>query len=337
MADQYAYPTSVELTTIGQDFLAALTRDDPAFQLFPIVETDSHLLEWEQRDNYRGLQQIRGLNGEPPRVVALGGKRYLMEPGVYGEFLPLDEAELTRRRQWGTFGTPIPVADMVAEKEEQLVAREIARMRQVIWTLLGTGTFTVLNAHGALVQAGTFPLQTYTATIPWSARQTVTPRSDYQAMQLLSRGHSVSLGRNARSFVNRVTANNLLGNTNAGDIGGRRAAAGSTLNSITGINTILADDDLPQIEVMDDGYYDDAGIFRLFIPDGKVVTIGARSTGETLGNYRMTRNANNPDAAPGPYSIVYESKVPPKKIDVHRGHNGGPVIFWPSAIVIGNV
>ncbi len=337
MANQYAYPTSVELTTIGQDFMAAMALDDPAFQLFPIALTDNHLLEWEQRDNYRGLQQIRGLNGEPPRVAPLGMKRYLYEPGVYGEFLPIDEAELTRRRQFGTFGTPIPVADLVTEKQEQLIAREVARMRQVIWALLSTGTFTVLNAHGALVHAGTFPLQTYTATTPWSARGTATPRSDFQAQQLLSRGHGVSLGRKARTFMNRVTANNLLSNSNAADLGGRRAAAGSTYNSIAGINTILADDDLPQVEVLDDGYYDDAGVFRLFLPDGKTVTVGARNSGESLGNYRLTRNAQNVNAAPGPYDIVDESERPPKKIDVHRGHNGGVVIYWPSAIVIGNV
>src|SRR5689334_2297670 len=102
---------------------------------------------WEQRDNYKGLSQIRGLNGEPPRVAAIGGKRYIYEPGVYGEFLPIDEQELTRRRQWGQFSGPIPITDLTSEKQDQLVARDVARKRQILWTLLTTGSFTVAAAN----------------------------------------------------------------------------------------------------------------------------------------------------------------------------------------------
>ena len=146
----YSYPTSRELTEIGQDFLGPMTLSDPIFQYFPVRNVDSHLLEWEQRDNYKGLQQVRGLNGEPGRVNAIGGRRYRMEPGVYGEFIPLREDELTTRRAWGDqMERPIDLTPVVTEKTEQLVTREVARMRQILWTLVATGTFSVANEHGA--------------------------------------------------------------------------------------------------------------------------------------------------------------------------------------------
>jgi hypothetical protein len=49
----------------------------------------------------------------------------------------------------------------------------------------------------------------------------------------------------------------------------------------------------------------------------------------------MTRNANNPGMAPGRYQKIIdrgENEVP-RKIEVHRGHNGGPVIYFPGSIV----
>jgi hypothetical protein len=49
----------------------------------------------------------------------------------------------------------------------------------------------------------------------------------------------------------------------------------------------------------------------------------------------MTRNVNNANSAPGPYTKVIdrgELQVP-RTIEVHDGHNGGPAIFYPSAVI----
>jgi hypothetical protein len=77
----------------------------------------------------------------------------------------------------------------------------------------------------------------------------------------------------------------------------------------------------------------------LFIPNNKVVVVGTRPAGQRVGEYRITRNANNPDLGPGPYMKVVdngEDKVP-REIDVHDGHNGGPVLYYPGAIVVMSV
>jgi hypothetical protein len=49
----------------------------------------------------------------------------------------------------------------------------------------------------------------------------------------------------------------------------------------------------------------------------------------------MTRNANNPGAAPGAYQkVVDNTDDVPRTVIVHDGHNGGPVVYYPSAICV---
>lgn len=328
----YSYPTSYELTQIGQDFMAAMALNDPIFKHFPIVNANHHLLEWWQKDNYRGLQMVRGLNGEPGRVAALGGKKFLMQPGVYGEFLGIMEDELTSRAAWASRGDVIDLSELVTEKTEQLTAREIARIRWILWTLVGAGVFSVTNEHGAVVHTDSYTTQTYATVVPWSTPSAATPIYDLQQVALKDRGYSLNLGPQAVAYMNRTTAFQMINNTNPDDLGGMRTRNGPF--SLADANRIFVEQGIPQVEIMDDGYYDDNGAFQLFIPTGRVNVMGQRPNNEPAGEFRRTRNANNPGFAPGPYDEVYQNPKPPKNIEVHRGMNGGPVIFWPSSIVV---
>lgn len=335
----FVYPTSVELNQIAQDKMPRLTADRPIFDLFPIRNVDAHLLRWEQKDNYLGLQQLRGLNGDPPRIKRVGGKVYQMEPGVYGEFGRIDELELTTRRQWGTFNQPISIDDLVMEIQDQLLGRMLDRLEQIGWTLLTTGTFSVAGPTGQTIHTDSYTTQTFTAGTVWSTVATSTPIADFRAVQLLSRGKSVSFGAGSLAFMNRTTFNNMLSNTNSNDLGGRRVTGLAPVNNINGINQILAGEDLPSIVIYDEGYLDDAGSFQLYIPNGKVVVIGKRPAGQTVAEYRMTRNVNNANMAPGIYMKVFDrgDDAVPRTIDVHLGHNGGPVMYFPSAVVLMSV
>jgi major capsid protein E len=330
------YPSAVELMEIEQDKLPVLIEDDPAFEHFPIVTKDSNRLDWEQKDNYIGLQQVRGLNGNPGKVTRVGGNRYSMEPGVYGDFQDIDEKELTERRQWGSFNQFVSISDLVTDAQDQLLHREISRLRQVIWTLLTTGTFSVLSPTGALLHTDTFNIQTASAAVDWDTVATATPMADFRAVQLLARGHSVRFDRAATAYMNQVTANKMFKVTNAADLGGRLTNGGNNFTTIEDINKFLIAADLPQIKVHDDGYHNDSGSFTQFIADDKVVVIGGRTNGQPLGEYRKTRNANNPDLGPGSYLKIVDNgdESVPRAIKVHKGHNGGPVIFFPSGVVV---
>ncbi len=336
----YVYPTNIELMEVAQDKIANLTMDDPIFGILPVRDVDAAEVEWEQKDNYVGLQQIRGLNGDPPRVARVGAKKYRQPPGVYGEFLTIDETEITRRRQLGSFSGSVNVNDLVMECQDQLLSRRIERLRFIGWTLVVTGTFSVAGPNGSVLHSGTFTLQTSSGS-DWSTAATATPLADFRAVQLLSRGKSVNFGAQAKAYMNRTTFNYLIANTNTADLFGKRTSGLATVLSLNDINAVLAGEDLPMIVIYDEGYLDDAGNFQLFIPNDKVVVIGQRPAGQRLGEYQMVRNANNPGEAPGAYQAVVDTAAvsgrPPRNIEVHDGHNGGPVLFFPSAIVVMSV
>jgi hypothetical protein len=154
-------------------------------------------------------------------------------------------------------------------------------------------------------------------------------------VQLKGRGLSVNFGAQARAYMNRSTLNAMLSNTNANDLGGRRLAGLSSINSLEQANQLFMMDDLPTVIPYDAGYVDDTGTFQLFVPNNKVIVVGQRTDGDPLGAYTFTRNANNPDLGPGPYMRVIdqgENRIP-RQIEVHDGHNGGIELFHPGGFV----
>jgi hypothetical protein len=330
----FIYPTADELQQIEQTKLPVLTQADPIFDHFPITTTDSHVLSWEQMDNYKGLQQIRGLNGQPKRVNAVGGNRYTMEPGIYGEYATIDEIELTTRRRWGTFNQPVNIDDLVMQRQDLLLNRRIDLIKSICWNLVTTGTFTVANELTQTMYAGSFTLQSFSAGTSWGTSTTATPLANFRAVQLLSRGYSVDFGSGARAYMNRVTFNKMISNTNTNDIAGRRTSGLTTVLNLDEVNRVLAGEGLPTIIIYDNGYLNSSGTFVPFIADDKVVVIGQRPGNQPLGDYAMTRNANNPNLEPGPYTkVVDDPDDVPRNLEVHDGHNGGPRLFFPSAIV----
>jgi hypothetical protein len=336
----YQYPRSAELAEIAQKLLPVLTMDDPVFKVLPVREMNESLIMWDQKDDYIGLQQIRGLNGQPGRVARRGAKRYIMEPGVYGEFQSIDEMELTQRAKLGTFGERINIEDLVIQATEELLHRRIARIRYIAWTLLSTGTFSVSSPTGGVMHTDTFTTQTFSANVGWSTAATSTPLADFRNVQLLSHGYSVDFDQRATAFMNRQTLNYLLANSNAADLYGRRVAGLATANNLNDVNSILTGDGLPKIEVFDEGYLNDSGTWTQYLANGKVVVVGERRDGAPLGEYLMTANVNS-DKGYGSYTTVVDSiehdNPVPRNITVHDGHNGGPKLDFPSGIVVMSV
>lgn len=336
------FPTSVELSQIEQAKLPVLTQDDLTFELFPMVNKDSARVQWEQLDNYTGLQEIRGLNGAPTSVKLKGGKRYEMEPGYYGEFVEIMESDLVLRRQMGTLGTPIDVKDLVYQAQDQLLQRRIDRIRYIVWTLLTTGTFSVSGGiGGGILHKDTYPIQTASAATAWSDHAASTPLADLRALKLKHRGYSTRFDQTATMAMNLVWANHLLNNSNAADLGGKRRDMGATFNGIGEVNEIMAANDLPKIKIYDETYFTDAAPTTPvpFIADAKVVVIGKRTSNAPVGEYQMTRNGSNPSMEAGPYTFVKDSldqsdNPVPRKLDVHDGHNGGIALHFPSSVVV---
>lgn len=336
MTTTYLYPTNSELQLIDRELMLTLTMDDPIFDIMPIVDVNAFDLLWDIPANVTGLTNLRGLNGQPGNVAALGGNRYRVAPGVYGEFMTVDEEEMTRRAELGTYNVPVNVDDLVRDRQDQLIQRRIDRIRYIGWQLVANGTFSILNNNGVR-HTDTFSLQTYDAST-WATVATATPLADFRGAKLLHRGKGVSFGGQAKAYMNQSTFNNLTANTNAGDLYGKRTAGLAIPQGVAAVNQVLLNEDLPQIEIYDEGYLDSSGTFQLFLATGKVVIVGRRPGGQKIADFAMVRNANNPGAAPGPYDFVTDrtkgdAKTVPPTIEVHSGFNGGPRIYYPSAII----
>lgn len=328
----YTYPTSKEIHEIEQKQLPILEEGRIGLELFPVETSDSDEVYWEQKDDYLGLQQVRGLDGSPGRVKKTGAKQYSMAPGAYGEFEQISERELTRRRQLGTFGTPIDISDLVGTAEEKLLQRELDRIEYIVWTLLQSGTFSVAN-HNGILHTDTFPILTSTPGTAWSTTSTSTPVADLRTIRLNQRGYSAGFGRAAKLYMNQKKVNQLLSNSNTADLGKYTMNGGDKLVTLDDVNKILLAQDLPMIVEYDRGYYTDAGVWTPFIADTKAILVAPRLSGAPVGRYYKTRNANNPDLAPGSYMKVIDREDVPRKVEVHRGHNGGPALEFPGSVV----
>lgn len=339
----YIYPTNRELMEIVPDKIARLSQNRLGLQVMPVRDVRAAVVQWTQRDNYRGLQQLRGLDGAPTHVTPVGSNSYSYTPGVYGEFATITETELTIRAGSAMGDVPIPVDDLVLDRQSYLIGRELDRIEYMIWTLLTTGTFSVALPGGAIGFTDTFSIQTYAAS-DWSTVATATPLADFRAVQLLGAGRGVSFGAGATAYMNRVTANYLLGNTNTSDLGGKRLEGGATVNDMPGVTRIITGQDLPTVVIYDEGFYDSGNSFNRFLATDKVVVVGQRAAGERIGEYLKTINANNPGRAPGSYSYVVDranavngEKRTPPNMEVHQGHNGGPVLYLPGSVVVMSV
>ncbi len=333
----YQYPTNSELQLIDRELQAVLTFADPLFDVMPIVDVNAFDLLWDIPNNITGLTNLRGLNGQPGNVSRLGANRFKVRPGVYGEFLTIDEEEMTTRAQLGTWNIPIDVTDLVRECQDQLTNRRISLITKVGWLLLATGTFSVVNSTTGITHTDTYSPQTYDAST-WSTASTATPLADFRAVQLKQRGKGVSFGKQAKAFMNRTTLNYMLANTNASDLAGKRQQGLAQPLSLADVNTLLTGEDLPTIVVNDDGYLNDSSTFVNFIADNKVVVVGYRPGGQKIADFAIARNANNPNVAPGPYMFVNDrtrgdARTVPPTIEIHGGFNGGPRLYFPNAIV----
>lgn len=338
----YTYPNDYELREVENSKLEALTADDPFERFMPMTSSEDFDLRWLVEGYVGGLQQLRGLNGDPTYVTRVGATDYLAKPGVYGEFMTVDEEEMTRRAQRFFPGMPggrVDIGDLVMRLQDQLLLRRLRLVRYIRSTLFVSGTFAIADKKGAggYRHTDTYSVQTYDATT-WATVATATPIYDFRQAKLLGLGLRADFGSGATAIMNSVTFNNMIGNTNAADLGGQKTTTLSPLVSATQFNAVMLSADLPSIVINDDGYYNSALTFTRFVPTGKVVIISRPQPEGPVGEYRMTWQAVTQSG--GPYSFVKnrtdEMRVPPI-IEVHDGHNGGPVMLRPHQVIVMDV
>lgn len=335
----FTFQNTATTIQIANDLVVSLTMDDPIFKLFPIVRRNTMNLRWGIKDNYGGLMKLRGMGGEPTSIPRIGENLYETRPGVYGEFGTIDEEEMTARAKGlEDLDVKVPVDDLVNDIQTHLLTRQVNRVRALLWGLAITGSYSVSLPQGGVGHTDSYSITTATVSPLWSSTTTATPLKNFRDLQpVYGRGSSTNFGAGAQAMMNSVTANYLLSNTNAADLGGKRDAGGQTIDDLNGINKIFLGQNAPQVVIYDDGYINDAGTFTMFIPDGKVLIVGQRPGGETPGEFMMVYNAIS--KAPGEYSVVVDKSNQPvvkiaPTIEVHAGFNGGPALTRPSQLIV---
>jgi hypothetical protein len=350
MSVNIAYPAAAEMFDIEQDLVSSGDAGRVGLQLMPKKTRVTQKVRWVQEDNYFGLQEFRGLDGRPSRVIRTGSNTYLYEAAEYGEFITITEREIRERAIPNRPEITIPIDDMVIGAQKQLYYRELDRMEYNIWTLLFSGSISLSmpGPQGPVTYTDSYSIQTFTSTVPWATSATATPLADMQTIQQLSVGHSVDFGASAKLYMNQVQANRLLNNSNASDFGGRRSQYGATLNNLAAFNSYFQGQNLPEVVIYDEGFQPKklsgpettpSSQFQKYIANGTAILVGKRKSGSPIGEMQMTMNLNAGGGA-GPYAFTKDffngincAKDVPGKIETHHGWSGGPAIYYPSAVV----
>ncbi|NBW18091.1 MAG: hypothetical protein EBR82_59970 [Caulobacteraceae bacterium] len=345
----YSLPTNADLTSVAQEFIAPLTMNDPIFKYCPVTSKNVDTIEWEQEDNYFGIMQPRSLNTKFPSIKRVGGKRWSLVPGYYGEHYPVDERDITTRRPYGAWGEAEEVAAQVTRGVKMLTSNMVNRMAKAAWDLFANGTYSVTDATGATIYTDSITLTTR-AFSQWSSASAGTPLRDFRTLKPLQRGKGCLFNKMSVAFMNTTTSQYMLNNTNTSDLGGRLiypglAGGGVNVTSVEDVNRVLGGQDLPQIVEWDGGYFatqaaaqsGDFSQFTTFIPDNKIVIVGFRPTNEPLAQVIQTRNGQNPNASPGIYIDAINPTEPPFAPNVYSGVNFGVAFYYPSNIVVATI
>ena len=345
MPSTFELSGAVKLRKILRAYLPRVLSSRKLLQIFPLVKQDRDKLVYERRQIATGLQQVRGLGGPTLPVSKPGLDTFDVLPGYYGDSYVIGENELVRQREIGDWETFENADSQMARATEHLTERWLNRAEKNVADLLTTGGFTVVNPQGVSYHQDVFNVRQYTPGTLFDDLTNSTPinyvRDLIPKIQL---GLAVDFTKGFM-LMSRPTLNLFLKNANAADINGKRLRYGETINGEDQLSEILTENSLPPVMVYDEVWYADppgsnpptTPAATRFIPNGKIVLVGRRVDGEPVGEYSLTRAAQNEKSGPGEWYQVEDRRAnDPCQIIMRAGHNGGPVAYYSEAIAVIN-
>ena len=306
-------------------------------KLLPVQDRNETQLVYERPRVNRGVQGARGVNGPTSPAKLPGYDQFRVEPGYFGDHYLINEQSLIERRTIGDWMRFDSTGEQTGKASDLLTQRYYDRVELNIFTMLLTGSLVVSAIGGQVVYQDIYPILKFTASPLFSDAANSAPLAFLRStLATLETGVSVDF-RGGTLLMSRNTLNLILANTNAADIGGKRFEVGQTLNSVAELNDLLLANDLPTVELYDEGYFPEpeGTAFVKFLPLGKIILLGKRTDGEQIGEYTQTRAAQNPNSGPGMWLAVRDERDrAPARIIIECGHNGGPRIFYPEAVAV---
>lgn len=327
----------IKLRKLMQLYLPRALESRELLKLLPLTKVNEVDLIYERRQVYTGLQNARGLGGPTGAVRNRPGiDTFRVTPGYYGDHYPITEQELVKLRDAGTWDDFDSYTDQAARGTQHLTTRFLDRCELSVASILMTGSFQAVNAQGVVYDQQVYTVPAYTPATLFDDLANSAPLNYIRDLiPKLELGKMVSF-RKGFMLMSRPTANLFLKNRNADDLNGRRLEYGATVNNVEDFNDLLVSNDLPRIRVYDAGYYADPtnvatwnATFNRFLTNGKIVLVGVRDDGEQVGEYRLTRAAQNDNSAPGEwYQVEDRRQKDPCQVILRAGHNGGPYVAY---------
>jgi hypothetical protein len=301
---------------LSEELLKKEINQRPVFDFVPIQNRNETYLSWEMV--------------LPSQDTVLR----LRHPECYGEYLILHPDELARA------GGSVVWEDLLYNKLSTLIGRRFDRIEHTIWHGLLNG------CCGPRHDPCYFPYRTERHSGRWKPLD-FAKLADWLGRERLPR---------ATILMNQVTFNRRFEDQLPECYS--RLSEGYPDARLDLINAIMWQKQLPRIAVCYQGYFTPdiqesagqrqrspsgysteltscsngaAAIYaQSFIPDGVAVVFAERGH-QPLGEYLITRNANNPDLAPGPYTRIIEKsdQMNPGEVEIHDGHNGGFIMYKP--------
>lgn len=349
----YRFPSNFVVDQATQEYFV----DRAKFigeKLMPFNLVMAQEVRWDERDNERGMTAAHVLGTDPKINTRRGSKVRRYEPLYFKETDTIREDELLRARQLGTIAGVVDLHELIGKAIRDREDKNFIRAEHLRWQAF-QGAIHV-HENGVNVDE-TFPVQHFFTLVSYDDFAGATPLRDDLAVKLMFRGTGAS-AKGAVAYLNQTTLNWKLQNANDDDLRGFRSQNFLSLAfSLEELNKIQEARGLPIYEVYDEGYIDDDGEFKTFIPDGIEIVFGKRPAGQTASDFIMTpslhRTTKEGLPAPGPFTIVEVNGQPNPGVleisaadlgahknpvvEVTGGFYGGPRMPYARSIIVKHV
>lgn len=340
----FLVPTSVELRGPIQNYVQAMDRFK-GLSILPFADSFSQFIETDVRDNDEGMTKPHVLGTDPAIDARAGSKRYRYDPLYFKESDVLNEADLLRARNLGTFGQPVDLVTEVTRLAKKRAMKTMTRVEWTIWQVLGG--HLQFNENGVKVDQ-TWNVASHTPTEDWDNFDDSTPLTDLD-VALDKFDGTGARAEGARIFGNRQTWRLMMQNQNDEDLKALdKSNWGDFRFMFSRLAEIVKDKTGAMIESYDEGYLAAGGQFTKFLPTGQIRIIGQRGDGQPVGNWWRTPSFHimkgdqpqpgyfvmvnvNDHESEGSYSNLGSAANP--KISVTGGIYGGPNLDFEDNVI----
>lgn len=344
MSLTFLIPTNEELRAPIQNFVQK-TDDFLGLQILPFADSFAQFIETEETEEDEGMTMPHVLGTDPKIDERKGSKRFRYTPLYFKESDVLNEADILRARQLGTYGKPVDLLTEVTKLARKRATKTMIRIEHTIWQTLG-GRLQ-FNENGVKVDES-FAVQEHNPIALWSDPANATPLTDLDVAGDKFDPTGASM-EGAIIAANRQTWRLVMANQNDKDLKALdKTQWGNFRFMFSELAKIIGDKCGATIKSYDEGYKAKGGAFTKFLQTGEVRIIGKRRDGMPVGNWWSTPSLHimkGDQSQPG-YFVLVEANGRPStgaftevgqvanpQIKVTGGIYGGPNLDFEDNVI----